>query len=131
MVIFFQFYKIRANYNINDIIMVFTYISPENSPIYVHANESGIETLSMKLEQIITLYPEAYLFLAGDLNSRIKDFLDYVPGDELNFVFGDNIAYPADDSSMKRQMKDMQYNRFDLSLIELCCTYGIHVTGVI
>ena len=28
---------------------------------------------------------------------------------------------------MKRQTKDMQYNRFGLSLIELCCTYDIHV----
>lgn len=113
--------------SLNDIILVFTYISPENSPIYEYDNDNGIEILSMKLEQIITQYPEAHLFLTGDLNSRIKDFMDYVPGDDLNFIFGDNIAYPSDDFNMKRQTRDTQYNRFGLSLIELCCTYGIHV----
>ena len=111
---------------LTDVILVCTYVSPENS-IYSKDNDDGIEILSTKLDQIVRQYPEASLFLAGDLNARIKQFMDYVPGDDLNFIFGDNLAYPADDFNMKRQTKDVQYNRFDLSLIELCCTYDIHV----
>ena len=74
-----------------------------------HVFVMGIELLSTSLEQVITNFPEAHLFLAGDCNSRIKDFLDYLPGDNLNFVFGDNLAYPADDFNMQRQNKDTQY----------------------
>ena len=104
--------------SLNDITLVFAYVSLEHSPVYEHNNDNGIEILSVKLEQIVTKCPEAHLFLAGDFNSRIKCFTDYVPGDDVNFIFGDNTAYPAHDFNMRRQTK---------KCIELYCTYGIHV----
>ena len=64
--------------------------------------------------------------MAGDLNSRIKDFAGYVIDDNIDFVFGENVPYPKDSFNLKRKSKDDTYNRFGLSLIELCCTYGIH-----
>ena len=112
--------------SINDVILIFAYVSPENSPFYAENDSNGIENLNINLEKIVTKYPEAHLFLVGDLNSRIKDFLDYVPDDDVSFIFGDNIAYPNDEFSLSRKTKDMQYNRFGLSLIDLCCTYGMH-----
>lgn len=111
---------------INDVILLFAYVSPENSPFYAENDNNGIENLNINLEKVVTKYPEAHLLLAGDLNSRITDFFDYVPDDDVSCIFGDNIAYPNDEFSLSRKTKDMQYNRFGLSLIELCCTYGIH-----
>ena len=51
--------------------------------------------------------------------------MDYVPDNDVSFIFEDNIA-PNDEFGLSRKTKDMQYNRFGLSLIELCCTYGMH-----
>ena len=50
---------------LTDVILVFTYVSPENSPIYSQDNDDGIEILSTKLDQILTQYPEASLFWQG------------------------------------------------------------------
>lgn len=72
--------------NVNDIILIFAYVSPDKSPIYTDENDNGIEILSTNIEQIVTEYPDAELFLAGDLNSRIKDFADYVIDDDIDFV---------------------------------------------
>lgn len=116
----------RLFHNINDIILVFAYVSPERSPIYTEDNDNGIEILSTNIDQIVAQYPEAELFLAGDLNSRIKDFPDYVFDDDIDFIFGDNVLYPNDSFNLPRKSKDNKFNRFGSLLIELCCTYGIH-----
>ena len=39
------------------------------------------------LETITYDYPQALLYIAGDLNSRCKDFLDYIPFDDLFYIF--------------------------------------------
>lgn len=108
--------------------MIFSYVSSKNSLIYSEQNPNGIELLSDKLSDIISSYPLAEIFLAGDLNARIKCFCDYIPNDELNFVFGPSISYPADNFKLTRNSKDCnRSNTFGLSLVELCCTHGIHV----
>ncbi|MEW8546815.1 MAG: endonuclease/exonuclease/phosphatase family protein, partial [Candidatus Thiodiazotropha sp.] len=107
-----------------DLIIIFTYIPPENSPVYV--NESnGIVLLSEHIDEILLQYPNAELLLAGDLNSRIGDLQDYIPFDDLYFIFGDT-DYPTDSFDIGRKSKDETYNRFGTSLIDLCCTYNIH-----
>lgn len=112
---------------INDIVLVFTYIAPERSPIYTNDNDDGINLLNEKLLDIKTLYPNAEIILAGDLNARTKDFLDYIPQDDLDFVFGDT-DYPGDTFNLSRNSKDSQtYNKFGLSLIDLCCEHDIHI----
>ena len=40
-------------------------------------------------------YCNIYIVIAGDLNSRTKDFLDFIPYDDLDFVFGET-DYPGD-----------------------------------
>ena len=114
--------------NLQDIIMLFVYISPENSSVYtdVH-NQNGIEILNDYILEIKASHPDASLFLAGDFNSRVKDFLDYIPSDNLNYVFGDDIDYPSDDFCVPRNSKDDKYNTFGMSLIELCCSHSVHL----
>ena len=111
----------------NDFVFVFTYVSPEYSPIYASSDDNGIELLNNKLSIISSSYPNAYIFLAGDLNARIKDFQDFIHQDDLTHNFDDNIPYPSDYFSIPRRSRDKEYNRFGLSLIELCCTYDIHL----
>ena len=113
--------------NINDIVLVFTYIAPERSPIYSPENDNGIMILNEKIFDIKSNYPNADIIIAGDLNSRIKDFQDFIPEDELDFVFGET-DYPSDSFQLKRKSKDCDvYNRFGLSLIDLCCEYDVHI----
>lgn len=114
--------------NLNDIIMIFAYVSPENSPIYREPDTNGILLLYNQLFEIVSQFPTANLFLAGDLNSRIKLLLDYIPQDTIDHVFGEDVSYPSDSFCMPRQSKDHSvHNTFGLSLIDLCCTYSIHV----
>ena len=51
---------------------------------------------------------------------------DYIPSDDLDFVFGET-NYPTDPFDMPRNSKDETYNRFGISLIDLCCSINIHV----
>ena len=41
-------------------------------------------------------YENADLVLAGDLNARTKDFLDYIIDDDVDYIFGENNRYPSD-----------------------------------
>ena len=79
---------------INVIILIFTYVAPERSPIYSPENNDGIVILNEKLTNIKSTYPNAEIILAGDLNARTKDFLDYIPYDDLDFIFGET-DYPG------------------------------------
>ena len=51
---------------------------------------------------------------------------DYIPSDDLDFVFGET-DYPTDPFDMPRNSKDDTYNRFGISLLDLCCSINIHV----
>ena len=113
--------------NTNDIILIFTYVAPERSPIYSSENDDGIVILNEKLTSIRTVYPKAEIIIAGDLNARTKDFLDFIPQDDLDFIFGDT-DYPGDTFNLDRNSKDtITYNNFGLSLIDLCCEHDIHM----
>ena len=109
----------------SDLIMIFTYIAPENSAIYTD-EENGIILLNERISEICVQYPSAELFLAGDLNARISTLQDFIPNDDLEFVFGDT-DYPTDPFDMPRQSKDETYNNFGISLLDLCCSFNIHV----
>ena len=114
---------------LEDIILIFVYVSPENSKIYSAQNPNGIKLLDDQICEIITSYPMSEIFIAEDMNTRIKDFCDYITDDDLDFVFGldTSYMYPIDSFDLPRKSKDNIYNNFGLSLVELCCTYGIHV----
>ena len=113
--------------NVNDIVMVFTYIAPERSLIYSFENDNGITLLNEKIFDIKSLYPNAEIIIAGDLNSRTKDFQDFIPDDDTEFIFGET-DYPGDTFNLLRRSKDCHtYDRFGLSLIELCCENDVHM----
>ena len=118
-------FKANIFHRTNDLIMIFTYIAPENSPIYTD-EDNGIELLNERISEICVQYPTAELFLAGDLNARISTLQDFIPYDDLEFVFGDT-DYPTDTFDIPRKSKDETYNRFGISLLDICCTYNIHV----
>ncbi|MCG7876918.1 MAG: endonuclease/exonuclease/phosphatase family protein, partial [Candidatus Thiodiazotropha endolucinida] len=108
-----------------DLIMFFTYVAPENSPIYTD-EDNGIFLLKEKISEIVAEYPTAEIFIAGDLNARIGNLQDYIPSDDLEVIFGDT-DYPSDPFDMQRHSKDETYNRFGISLLELCCIFNVHV----
>ena len=65
--------------------------------------------------------------ICGDLNSRTKDFQDFIPDDNIEYIFGEN-DYPGDTFNLLRRSQDCEvYNNFGLSLIELCCEYDVHM----
>ena len=66
------------------------------------------------------------MFIAGYLNARISTLQDYIPFDDLDFVFGET-DYPTDPFDMPRQSKDETHNRFGISLLDICCSCNIHV----
>ena len=48
---------------IHDVILVFTFVAPEKSPIYSSKNDDGIVILIEKIFTIKSVYPEAEYFL--------------------------------------------------------------------
>ena len=62
------------------LIMLFTYVAPENSPIYTEEDD-GLILLNEKLSEILlhVHYPTAELFVARDLNARISTLQDSFP----------------------------------------------------
>lgn len=67
-------------------IMYFTYISPEASIIY---NESDTAMMQENILQMKLMYNNAMIFVARDLNARIRDLIDFIPDDNLYYLFGD------------------------------------------
>ena len=73
-------------------------------------------------------YPDNYLYIAGDLNARTKDLLDFIPDDTLDYVFNVNVDYTSDYFCIPRNSRDVErYNLFGKSLVELCCIHDVHI----
>ena len=76
----------------------------------------------------MTEYPNAELLLAGDFNARTKDYTDFIVDDDADYIFGEHTAYPADNFALPKKSKDADFsNPYGLSLIELCCTFNVHI----
>lgn len=114
--------------SMQDVIMYFTYVSPHGSKIYNNLEENnGIILLENKIADIKFQYPNCFFFLAGDFNARTKDFFDFIPKDDLLYIFGDT-DYESDEFDILRKNKDSEtYDHFGISLVELCCTFDMHI----
>ena len=123
----FLYFK-TSMFHTQNIIICFTYISPEGSVIYNDSDEKdGVKILENYLITVKAEYPYCHLFIAGDFNARCKTFLDFIPDDNLEQVFGD-ISYPGDSFEMPRNTKDKHtYNSFGKSLVQMCCLLDIHI----
>lgn len=54
--------------------------------------------------------------------------MDYIVEDDPYYTFGEHTAYPADEFTMPRNNKDSDFsNTYGLSLMELCCTFNVHL----
>ena len=71
--------------------------------------------------------PNVSFIVAGDMNARVKDLLDYIPNKDVDAIFGDAVDYPGDTFDISRNTRDTELNRFGKTLIDLCCTYDIHL----
>ena len=115
--------------NMQDNIMYFAYVSPQGSTIYNNLNENnGNVLLESNITGIKFQYPNSYFFLAGDLNVRAKDFIDYIPKEYIQYVFG-KTSYESDEFDLQRQNKDSSYNLFGTTLVALCSLFGIHIVN--
>ena len=87
-------------------VEVFAYVAPERSPIYSSASVDGIEIPGEKIAEITSQYPSTDLLVAGDLNARTKDHFDYIPDDDIQYVFGLETSYPSDSFNKPRKSRD-------------------------
>ena len=39
--------------------------------------------------------PNVSFIVAGDMNARVKDLLDYILNDDVDAIFGDAVDYPG------------------------------------
>ena len=62
------------NDGIHDIVLIVTYVAPERSPFYSSKNDDEIVILNEKIFSINSVYTDAKIFLAGDLNARTNFF---------------------------------------------------------
>ena len=80
------------------------------------------------IEILCQRFRNCCLYLAGDFNARTKDFLDFIPNDNLNYVFDVETGYKSDYFDISRNDKDNEKsNSFGRSLVDLCCTHDIHI----
>ena len=113
---------------IKEIVVIFAYVAPENSTIYTYNDTNGIELLQCTVDNVISEYPNASILLAGDLNARTANCLDYIPNDTLSYVFSDkSLDYPTDSFCLSRRSKDEKINNFGHSLLEMCCSFDMYI----
>ena len=68
------------------------------------------------------------LYKAGDFNARTRDFRDYIPTDNLDVLYHEVVDYESATFDLPRRNKDIiRYNNFGRTLVDLCCTYNIHI----
>ena len=82
--------------------------------------------MQSNIECIFTEHPNTSLFIAGDLNRRCKDFLDYIPDDNLFHIFG-TVDYDGSYFNSPRRSKDIRGNNYGKLLVNLCCLFDIHI----
>ncbi|WAQ98399.1 hypothetical protein MAR_022772 [Mya arenaria] len=88
-----------------DLILIFTYLSPERSVIYENENSDGVDILHRKLLLITSDFHSATILLAGDLNARTGDLKDFIPNDDLDYICGET-SYPRYIFNTSRTTKD-------------------------
>jgi len=61
---------------------------------------------NIECKHVFTDHPNTFLFIAGDLNSRCKDFLDYIPDDNLFHILVLFVDYDGSYFNAPRCSKD-------------------------
>jgi hypothetical protein len=114
------------------VLYVVCYLPPSGSSFYKQSHydsiSNGVAILEEKLSLLKIAYPHHNLIVTGDFNARTKDLQDYIQDDSPAYLPLPDF-YPVDSFQIKRKTKDMhgELNEYGKLLIELCCTFGIHV----
>ena len=112
-----------------DMVMIFTYVSPAGSSIYRNADyTNGIDRLESCLIDVLNIFDDdPYILIAGDLNARTGELDDFLLYDGDNSQTSLDIWYKADTFNQQRRNSDSDTNLYGLALVDLCCTFGIHI----
>ena len=74
------------------------------------------------------MYPSAHVVIAGDLNARTKDLIDYIRNYNIFYVFVGDVNYTADSFDMPRNNKDcFRLNNFGKSFTDFCRSHDMHI----
>jgi len=113
--------------DMQDVIAYIAYVSPELSNIYNRREyKNGIIYIDNNILELKSAYPDAYFYLAGDFNARTSNM--FIPDDNINNIFQTDVDYNNDNFDMHRNNRDGERSyALGQSLIELCCTYGVHI----
>jgi hypothetical protein len=109
------------------VLYVVCYLPPTGSSFYTRLQTDGISLLEGMLNELRASHPEHQLIVTGDFNARTKDAQDSIPDDSpLHLPLPDD--YKEDTFNIKRSSRDLhgEVNEHGKSLLELCCTYGVH-----
>lgn len=96
----------------SDVVLLFTYIAPENSPVYDLQNSNGVDILKEKMSAIQSDLGEVNFLLAGDFNARISDLQDYILHDDIGFIYDRSSDYPGDTFCIPRNNCDTVLNKY-------------------
>ena len=110
-----------------DVLMCFVYIPPEGASYYHDKPESnGVYQLELDLLDLTSKHPNTHLLIAGDFNARTGNKQDFIHNDNMDFTdFAE--FYPCDGFDAERLSRDEETNTFGESIIELSCSFGVHM----
>lgn len=105
------------------VILLFVYISPESAE-----HSDGIDTLSSRVSSLKEVYPEYWVVLCGDMNSRTGRELDYIEDDNITHLPIDDSVYDARQCNLvNRSNKDNVVNNYGKQLLDLCKLFNLNI----
>ena len=108
-----------------DVIIIFTYCSPENSSYLVRTQIDPFEDLEGKIRVI---EDDVETLVLGDLNARTGTELDYIDNDNDENIPTPEDMYETDSpTNIPRGNMDRATNRYGQSLLELCKTVPLRI----
>jgi hypothetical protein len=109
--------------------MGFVYIHPANSSIVTDNRlYKGIDYLDRCMSEVLNQFPECDIIISGDYNARTGSLNDYIINDDNKFIPSlEDMDYPSDTFNLPRKSTDDVYNEYGKELMDICCTFGVHI----
>ncbi len=109
-------------------LFIACYLPPSGSNFYNRLQTSGISLLENKLNELRASHPGYKFIISGDLNARTNNLQDFIQDDSSKFLPLPDF-YPESSFCINRKSKDIhgEVNEFGKALLELCCTFDIHM----
>ena len=91
----------------------------------------GIDYVESCLVQLLTLLGDVHILIAGDFNARTGSLDDFIMQDDdetdMYLHILNDMEYNKDSFHSPRISRDKEVNDYGKDMINLCCTYGIHM----